>query len=147
MLLLWWCPFKIQKANWAGLQFTRTDFLSLVLTPLRIRWTIPLSCWEWFYAPIVMVSLKLSIYKKLSGLKFSSTDRLSLLSTTQRIAGKNLQGVISHCFCTFFEIFKYILQPSKRKRDQYSFFLNGNIELQVFTVERRSISLPNKVDS
>jgi hypothetical protein len=43
MLLLWWCPFKIKKEKWPGLQFTRTDYLSLVLTPLRIRWTIPLS--------------------------------------------------------------------------------------------------------
>ncbi len=42
MLLLRWCPFKMQKEKWPGLQFTRTDFLSLVLTPLRIRWTIPL---------------------------------------------------------------------------------------------------------
>jgi hypothetical protein len=42
MLLLLWCPFKIQKENLAGLQFTSTDYLSLVLAPLRIRWTIPL---------------------------------------------------------------------------------------------------------
>jgi hypothetical protein len=42
MLLLWWCPFKIQKEKRAGLQFTITDYLSLSLTPLRIRWTIPL---------------------------------------------------------------------------------------------------------
>jgi hypothetical protein len=42
MLLLWWCPFKIQKEKWPGLQFTRTDYLSLLLTTLRIRWTIPL---------------------------------------------------------------------------------------------------------
>jgi hypothetical protein len=34
--------FKIQKEKWLGLQFTRTDYLSLVLTHLRIRWTIPL---------------------------------------------------------------------------------------------------------
>ncbi len=26
MLLLWWCPFKIQKEKRAGLQFTSTDF-------------------------------------------------------------------------------------------------------------------------
>jgi hypothetical protein len=42
MLLLLWCPFKIQKEKLAGLQFISTDYLSLVLTPLRIRWTIPL---------------------------------------------------------------------------------------------------------
>jgi hypothetical protein len=42
MLLLWWCPFKIQKEKWPGLQFTKTDYLSVVLTPLRICWTIPL---------------------------------------------------------------------------------------------------------
>jgi hypothetical protein len=35
-------PFKIQKEKRAGLQFTSTDFLSLLLTPPRIRWTIPL---------------------------------------------------------------------------------------------------------
>jgi hypothetical protein len=40
--LLWWCPFKIQKEKRAGLQFTSTDYLSIVSTPLRIRWTIPL---------------------------------------------------------------------------------------------------------
>jgi hypothetical protein len=39
----WWCPFKIQKEKRAGLQFTSTDYLSLLLTPLRIRWTIPLT--------------------------------------------------------------------------------------------------------
>ncbi len=43
MLLLWWCPFKIQKEKWASFQFTSTDYLSLVLIPLRIRWTITLS--------------------------------------------------------------------------------------------------------
>jgi hypothetical protein len=36
LLLLWWCPFKIQKEKWPGLQFTRTDCLSLVSTPLKI---------------------------------------------------------------------------------------------------------------
>ncbi len=40
MLLFWWCPFKIQKEKRTCLQFTSTDFLSIVLTPLRIRWTI-----------------------------------------------------------------------------------------------------------
>jgi hypothetical protein len=43
MLLLWWYPFKIQKEKLAGLQFTSTDYLSLVWTPLRIRWTVPLT--------------------------------------------------------------------------------------------------------
>jgi hypothetical protein len=33
---------KIQKEKRAGLQFTSPDYLSLLLTPLRIRWTIPL---------------------------------------------------------------------------------------------------------
>ncbi len=33
-------PYKIQKEKWSGLQFTRTDYLSLVLTLLRLRWTI-----------------------------------------------------------------------------------------------------------
>jgi hypothetical protein len=42
MLFLWLFPFKIQKQKLAGLQFTSTDYLSLFLTPLRIRWTIPL---------------------------------------------------------------------------------------------------------
>ncbi len=40
MLLLWWCPIKIQKEKLPGLQFTTTDYLSLVLTSLRIRWAI-----------------------------------------------------------------------------------------------------------
>ncbi len=40
MLLLGWCPFKIQKEKWAGLQFTSADGMSLVSTPLKIRWTI-----------------------------------------------------------------------------------------------------------
>jgi hypothetical protein len=43
MLLLLWSPFNIQKEKWAGLQFTSTDGMSLVLTPHIIRWTIPLS--------------------------------------------------------------------------------------------------------
>ncbi len=51
MFLLWWCPFQIWKEKWAGLQFTSTDYLSIVLTPVRIRWTIPLTswhdCWSW----------------------------------------------------------------------------------------------------
>jgi hypothetical protein len=34
---------KIQKLKPLGLQFTSTDYLSIVSTPLRIRWTIPLS--------------------------------------------------------------------------------------------------------
>jgi hypothetical protein len=34
-------PLK-EKEKLTGLQFTSTDYLSLVLTPLRIRWTIPL---------------------------------------------------------------------------------------------------------
>jgi hypothetical protein len=34
-------PLKFKRKR-AGLQFTRTDYLSLLLTPLRIRWTIPL---------------------------------------------------------------------------------------------------------
>ncbi len=43
LILLWWYPFKIQKEKWAGLQFTSTDYLCSLLTPLRIRWTVPLS--------------------------------------------------------------------------------------------------------
>ncbi len=54
MLLLWWCPFKIQKEKRAGLQFTSTDYLRLFFTPLRIRWTIPLKwylpCSLWIYS-------------------------------------------------------------------------------------------------
>jgi hypothetical protein len=42
MFLLWWCPFKIWKEKRADLQFTSTDYLSIVLTPVRIRWTVPL---------------------------------------------------------------------------------------------------------
>jgi hypothetical protein len=49
MLLLRWCPFQIQNEKWLGLQFTRTDYLSLVLTPLRIRWTIPLTIFLYSY--------------------------------------------------------------------------------------------------
>ncbi len=36
-------PLKFKKKKRAGLQFISTDYLSLLLTPLRIRWTIPLS--------------------------------------------------------------------------------------------------------
>ncbi len=42
MFLLWWFPFKIWKEKRADLQFTNTDYLIIVLTPVRIRWTIPL---------------------------------------------------------------------------------------------------------
>ncbi len=31
------------KRKLVGLQFTSTDYLSLLLTPLRIRWTLPIS--------------------------------------------------------------------------------------------------------
>jgi hypothetical protein len=48
MLLLRSCPFKIQKEKRAGLPFTSTDYLSLILISLRIRWTIPLSSREHF---------------------------------------------------------------------------------------------------
>ncbi len=34
---------KLKKKKRVGLQFTSTDYLNLVLTPLRIPWTIPLS--------------------------------------------------------------------------------------------------------
>jgi hypothetical protein len=37
-------PLKFKKKEkWAGIQFTSTDYLSLVFTPLRISWIIPLS--------------------------------------------------------------------------------------------------------
>ncbi len=36
-------PLKFEKEKRADLKFTSTDYLSLVLTPLRIRWTVPLS--------------------------------------------------------------------------------------------------------
>jgi hypothetical protein len=42
MLLLWWCPFQIQKEKWLGLLFTMTVFFSLALIPLINRWTIPI---------------------------------------------------------------------------------------------------------
>jgi hypothetical protein len=35
MLLSWWCPFKIQKEEWQGLQFTTTDYLSIISISLR----------------------------------------------------------------------------------------------------------------
>jgi hypothetical protein len=43
MLLLRQCPFKIQKVKRTGLQVTSSDYFSLILTPLRSHWTIPLS--------------------------------------------------------------------------------------------------------
>jgi hypothetical protein len=42
MVLFSSCPFKIQKEKWPDLQLTRTDYLGLVLTPVRTGWTIPL---------------------------------------------------------------------------------------------------------
>jgi hypothetical protein len=36
-------PLKFEEKKQAGLQFTSTNYLSLVLTPLRICWTVPLS--------------------------------------------------------------------------------------------------------
>jgi hypothetical protein len=35
-------PLKFKKENGRASRFTSTDYLSLLLTPLRIRWTIPL---------------------------------------------------------------------------------------------------------
>jgi hypothetical protein len=55
MLLLWWCPFKIQKEKQAGLQFTSTDYLSIVSTLVRIRWTIPLRVQFYFKATYVFL--------------------------------------------------------------------------------------------
>jgi hypothetical protein len=43
MLLVRWCPFKIQKEIRTCLQFTSTDYLCLLLTNCRIRFTIPLN--------------------------------------------------------------------------------------------------------
>ncbi len=63
MLLLWWCPFKIQKEKWPGLQLTRTDYLSLVMTPFRIRWTIPLS-WPGAGAETLIFRLQLRLQPK-----------------------------------------------------------------------------------
>jgi hypothetical protein len=40
MLLARWCPLKIQHKILAGLQFSSRDCLSLVLTPVRIYWTV-----------------------------------------------------------------------------------------------------------
>jgi hypothetical protein len=34
-------PLKFKKINRPGLQYTSTDYLSIVLTPVRICWTIP----------------------------------------------------------------------------------------------------------
>ncbi len=45
MVLCFFCdgvPLKFDKKNKAGLQFTSTDYLSIVLTPGRIRRTVPL---------------------------------------------------------------------------------------------------------
>jgi hypothetical protein len=35
-------PLKLKKLKRLCHQFTSMDYLSLVLTPLRIRWTVPL---------------------------------------------------------------------------------------------------------
>jgi hypothetical protein len=48
-------PLKFLKKNGPALQFTSTDFLSLLLTPLRIRWTIPLS--EEYFLSLMLASL------------------------------------------------------------------------------------------
>jgi hypothetical protein len=42
------CPFKIQKEKRAGLHFKTTGYLSFVLAPLRIHWTIPLINYSFF---------------------------------------------------------------------------------------------------
>ncbi len=60
MSLLWWCPFKSWKEKRADLQFTSTDYLSIVLTPVRIRWTIPLR--PMWHTPLNV--LYLSLYGK-----------------------------------------------------------------------------------
>jgi hypothetical protein len=74
MLLLWWCPFKIQKEKWAGLQFNSTDYLSLVLyLPLlefvgtiRNRWFIETGLDAVQYCPWVISNGRV-------GLSFSSS--------------------------------------------------------------------------
>jgi hypothetical protein len=49
---------KNSKIKTAGLQFTSTDYLGLFLTPLRIRWTIPLSRWKCSSCDHVPIKLK-----------------------------------------------------------------------------------------
>ncbi len=46
MLLSWWWPFEIRYKKLPGLQFSITDHMSLLPTPHRLRWTIPLSSGE-----------------------------------------------------------------------------------------------------
>jgi hypothetical protein len=69
-------PLKIRKEKWPGIQFMRTDYLSLVLTLVRIRWTLQLS--------ICCLSMKtaccLSVYIFLTELFSGRSLRPSLYS-------------------------------------------------------------------
>jgi hypothetical protein len=55
-------PLKFQKKHAVGLQFTSTDYLSLVLSPLRIRKTIPLT--RVLYSSLGTGTISLLVYKK-----------------------------------------------------------------------------------
>jgi hypothetical protein len=70
------CPFKNQKEKWPGLQFTRTDYLSILLTPLRIRWTIPL----------ISVSMANYILLKKEELNIRLLSESSLLISVEQIS-------------------------------------------------------------
>jgi hypothetical protein len=72
LMFLLWCPLKIQKEKREGLQLTQTNYLSILLTPVRIRWTIPLnsimkpSISEQIYLPPGMTKHKNELNQPLS---------------------------------------------------------------------------------
>ncbi len=90
MLLLWWCP-QYKKEKQAGLQLTNMDQMSLVSTPLRIRWTIslwqschPVPCLQWGIYLIVQGAIvvfgEVWIWKRESSLDSLPNFRLYFLS-------------------------------------------------------------------
>jgi hypothetical protein len=99
-------PLKFKKKN-DRLQFTSTDSLSIVLTPLKIRWTIPLTVLKGtnandFYLKFITLKCKnphyfdiiccfLSYIKKWNRLQqiFYLSKKDSLLTTTPYVTGKN----------------------------------------------------------
>ncbi len=107
MLLLWLCPIKIQKEIWAGLHFTITDYLSIVSTPLRILWTIPLRKFSYCIPPRYQTTL-------MSSATMPEITRHQLCPGHQGILRKfsqlhrqcfrhrwcQISGVLKHCwFC------------------------------------------------
>ncbi len=122
MLLLWWCPFKIQKEKQAGLLFTSTDYLSIVLIPFRIHWTIPLTymkvssnCIYRNKVRVFFILLQRCAFRDIyANLNFKKVFPKSVLFTIKKIQWIFFQNsqLCSYCLVNYYvyEIFSWYLK-------------------------------------